>query len=304
MADLSSLRIPEALGSIKEVWPSEAGDFTPWLSQNLRVLDVLGLGRLELMEREKTVPGTLRSLDLLARSPSGELVAVENQFGAIDHDHLTRGLAYAIGLQAETLVVIAEDHRDEFRAVAHYLNEVAGRSEYESRVGVYLVTVGVESVEQFYLPRFNVVEAPNSWTESIGPPPPSRLPDVETFLEKADPSVRKELAKLCIYWTNSGGTVRLGTRSVSLDRPHPFKNIPLSHFVAYTDGSVWLNRGYLVPVIGDQVEQFDAVVAKALPSLKWGEKRYYLISPTPIDLDGTRAVVDWLEKLQEPSMTS
>ena len=51
---------------------------------------------------------------------------IENQCGRADHDHLTRGLAYAVAPpRARGLVVIAEQHRDEFRAVAEYLNDLA-----------------------------------------------------------------------------------------------------------------------------------------------------------------------------------
>ena len=79
------------------------------------------------------------ALDILARQPTGELVAIENQFGKLNHDHLTRGLAYAVGLRAPTLVLVSEEHMNEFRAVASYLNSLAERSEGDVRIGVYLV---------------------------------------------------------------------------------------------------------------------------------------------------------------------
>ena len=103
------LRLPEVVPSISQVWASERREFTPWLTEHLELLDVLGLGRLRFVEREKAVSGALKALDVLAATPNGQLVAIENQFATLDHDHLTRGLAYAVGLQASTLVLIAED---------------------------------------------------------------------------------------------------------------------------------------------------------------------------------------------------
>ncbi len=296
MPDISTLRIPEPLPSITEVWPSEAKDFTPWLAENLGVLDVLGLGRLELVERERAVPGTLRSLDLLARRPTGELVAVENQFGRTDHDHLTRGLAYAVGLEANDLVVVAEDHLPEFCAVARYLNDVAERSEAASRIGVHLVQVAVEKVEAFHIPRFTVLEAPNSWTETIQKPPADRLSSLEEFLGRVDVPVREAVRSLCDWWTSSSGSIRLGARNVSLDRSSPVVSRLVSNFVVYTNGSSWLNRGYLLPIIGDRVDEFDELVKAVLPTLRPGEKGYYWVSPTPLPIDGVQKVITWLEE--------
>lgn len=51
----------------------------------------------------------------------GRRVAIENKYQAVDNDHLTRGLAYAVGHKARALVVIAEEHRPEL-AAAEYLN--------------------------------------------------------------------------------------------------------------------------------------------------------------------------------------
>jgi hypothetical protein len=77
---LARLRFPQP-ASIREVWPNEALHFTPWLAKNLHVLDLLNLGSLELVRREVILPGTLRALDIQAPTPTGETVAIENQYG-------------------------------------------------------------------------------------------------------------------------------------------------------------------------------------------------------------------------------
>lgn len=56
---------PEQI-DLRQAWPREDRDFTPWLAQNLDFLDDVGLGALELLDIEVTVPGVGRKLDILA----------------------------------------------------------------------------------------------------------------------------------------------------------------------------------------------------------------------------------------------
>ena len=58
-------------------------------------------------------------------------IAIENQYGVADRDHLTRGLAYAVAVAARGLVVVAEHHRDEFVSVAVYRGKTRRRGEEE-----------------------------------------------------------------------------------------------------------------------------------------------------------------------------
>jgi hypothetical protein len=298
--DKNMLRVPEMVPSISQVWASEPRDFTPWLAGHLEMLDVLGLGRLELIEQEKAVPGVLRALDILAVRPTGELVAIENQFSKLDHDHLTRGMAYAVAVQASSLVLIAEDHQGEFRAVARYLNEVATRSQAAQRIGVYLVTVGVERLEEYLIPRVSVVESPNPLKEESNVPMPREyVAGLEEFLAHVTPTAVGAATELCRWWQSIGGTLRFSRQSVSLDRPHPAKEQPLSYLVLYTSGSCWLNRGYLTEsgvVPRDRVDEFDALVASTLPSLRRGENGYYLVASSPVSVGGLERLIGWIDQ--------
>ena len=89
----------QELGNIQEVlirdlWPRDASDFTPWLAEHLESLgNALGLD-LELDEQEASV-GSF-SPDILARETSdGEMVAIENQLRPTDHGHLGQSITYA-----------------------------------------------------------------------------------------------------------------------------------------------------------------------------------------------------------------
>jgi hypothetical protein len=107
------------LGKLEQVkartlWPSEAQDFTPWLSNNLSLLgEALGLD-LELVRIESSVGSfscDVEALDTL----TGRRVIVENQLEPTDHAHLGQLLTYAAGLEASVIVWISTGVREEHR---------------------------------------------------------------------------------------------------------------------------------------------------------------------------------------------
>ena len=163
---------------IREVWPGEAKDFTPWLADNLEALsDHLAIDELERDSTEVEIPGG-RRLDILAKDADGRNWAIENQYGEADHDHLTRALAYAVGLECRAVILVAESHRDEFVAVADEWNRY---SEAYGSEGIRLFLVAIEagrigdSAPGF---RFRLIAGPNEWRQvsnrnATGPRPSS-----------------------------------------------------------------------------------------------------------------------------------
>ena len=111
---------------LREVWPNEESDFTPWLAdqKNLAILgDALGMP-LEFVAREEAVGPY--SADILCRdSNDGTQVVVENQLESTDHDHLGKLLTYAAHLGARVVVWIAKSFTDQHRAALDWLNEVS-----------------------------------------------------------------------------------------------------------------------------------------------------------------------------------
>ena len=110
---------------LREVWPHEAQDFTPWLSANLDKLgEALGLD-LELHESEAPV-GPF-SLDVLAHDRGNDRpVIIENQLGSTNHGHLGQLLTYAAGYDAGVIVWLTGDFQDEHRAALDWLNQRTG----------------------------------------------------------------------------------------------------------------------------------------------------------------------------------
>lgn len=151
-----------ALGKIqkvklREAWPNEASDLTPWLAEHPELLsETLGIGDLEVQETEKSV-GDYRA-DLVLESVAGTVV-VENQLDHTDHDHLGKLLTYGAGERARTVVWIARRFRDEHRAALDWLNDISDDTDF---FGVELELWQIDGSRP--APRLNVVAMPNDWS--------------------------------------------------------------------------------------------------------------------------------------------
>lgn len=146
---------------IRELWPNEARDFTPWLADNIdRLSEALGMD-LEIVAREADVGDF--SLDLLAKDlGSGRHVVIENQFGATNHDHLGKLITYAAGVDAVAVIWLIESMRDEHRQALEWLNRRT-----DADIHFFAVVVEVVRIDQSR-PAFifKLVVSPNEWQRS------------------------------------------------------------------------------------------------------------------------------------------
>ena len=143
---------------LREGWPNEAQDFTPWLARNIRELGAALSVDLELQEEESAVGS--RSLDILATDRAdGRPVIIENQLEATDNDHLSRLLIYASGKDAKIVVWVAREILDEHRQVLDWLNQRTGEETQFYGVAVELWKIDNSRAA----PYFSVVTAPNEW---------------------------------------------------------------------------------------------------------------------------------------------
>ena len=158
MTDLGRLKSIDP----RSVWKHEAHDFTPWLLANSDVLaDALGID-LELSAAEHPVGGF--NLDLMGRDLTNNCVLiVENQLAATDHGHLGQLLTYAAGTEAQTVVWLAPQFREEHRQALDWLNDLAGEATRFFGVELAVVRIG----ESEPAPLFRVRAQPNDWHAQV-----------------------------------------------------------------------------------------------------------------------------------------
>ncbi len=150
--------------NLREIWKTEAQDFTPWLAgeENLKLLGETLNMNLELEAQERNV-GPFRA-DILCRdTDDGSWVLVENQLERTDHNHLGQLLTYAAGLHAVTIVWLAEKFTEEHRASLDWLNDITDEAFRFFGLEVELWRIGASPAA----PKFNVVSKPNDWTRSV-----------------------------------------------------------------------------------------------------------------------------------------
>lgn len=109
---------------LRDVWPDESKDFTPWMASNLSLLNkTLGLA-LEFEAVEKSV-GRFRADIVCLNTRDGSRLVIENQLEAADQEHLGQILIYAAGLdEVTTIVWIAASFKDEYLDVLDWLNRI------------------------------------------------------------------------------------------------------------------------------------------------------------------------------------
>lgn len=148
----------------RDIWETEAGNFTPWLAQeeNLQLLgETIGI-ELELEAQEQHV-GPFRADILCKDTLSNNWVLIENQLERTDHTHLGQLLTYAAGLKAVTIIWIANPFTDEHRAALDWLNEVTNEKINFFGLEVELWRIGDSPAA----PKFNIVCSPNEWNKIV-----------------------------------------------------------------------------------------------------------------------------------------
>tara|TARA_E500000331_G_scaffold356927_1_gene416803 strand:+ start:2536 stop:3555 length:1020 start_codon:yes stop_codon:yes gene_type:complete len=110
--------------SLKElVCGGEQSHFTPWLSQNMEILEeVLGIS-VECLDTELYAGDGKRRADMLVELNGRDLAIIENQYGKADESHGWRTLHYALSLGAKAAFWIFEDISSDDERLISFLND-------------------------------------------------------------------------------------------------------------------------------------------------------------------------------------
>ena len=146
---------------MREIWPKEAVNFTPWLYEHPEKLaEALGT---ELFPQAMEAQVGRFNADLLFRDSSDRLILVECMFGSTDHDHIGKLITYSAGLDAGVAVLIAEEFRDEHRSALDWLNRMS-RSDF-AFFGVILEAWRIG--DSGPAPRLRVDTKPDNWSRLV-----------------------------------------------------------------------------------------------------------------------------------------
>lgn len=161
MANLSRL---EEIKDLRTVWPHEALDFTPWLSQddNIALLaDAVGLD-ITVDETESSV-GDFK-LDIFAsETGTDRKIIIENQLEVTDHEHLGKLITYASGKSADVIIWIVKHARDEYKAAIEWLN-----NHTDEKIGFFLCEIKLYRIGASEpAVKFEVIEKPNNWSKEV-----------------------------------------------------------------------------------------------------------------------------------------
>lgn len=148
---------------VRDLWKHEQYDFSNWLAkeENIKLLDdEIGL---TLMDINKEVYIGSYRCDLVAKDETtGQIVIIENQLEATNHDHLGKIITYAAGLDAKTIIWIVKEAREEHKAAIEWLNNNSSEE-----IGFFLIELHAYKInDSLSAPMFKVVEKPNNFTKT------------------------------------------------------------------------------------------------------------------------------------------
>jgi hypothetical protein len=149
---------------LREVWPREALDFTPWLAkeENMSLLgDAVGL---DITVDEEESPVGDFSVDIFAsETGTDRKIIIENQLDDTNHDHLGKLITYASGKSADIIIWVVKRAREEHRAAIEWLN-----NHTDDKIGFFLCEIKLYRIGDFEpAVKFDVVEKPNDWSKEV-----------------------------------------------------------------------------------------------------------------------------------------
>lgn len=149
---------------LREYWKHEALHFTRWLSEpeNISLLsDEVGIG-IEVIQIEASV-GRF-NVDILAQEENtGRKIIIENQLEITDHNHLGQLITYAAGLEAQYVIWIVREVREEHRQAVDWLNEHT-----DEDINFFIVAIELWQIgESDPAAKFSILSRPNEWKKSV-----------------------------------------------------------------------------------------------------------------------------------------
>lgn len=156
------------LGRLKEVdirklWAHEQYNFYNWLAKEDNIDLLNDTVDLTLTDIDKEVYVGSYRCDLVAvDETTGVKIIIENQLDTTDHDHLGKVITYASGLDADVIIWIVKEAREEHKSAIEWLNNNMAKE-----ISFFLLEIKAYKIgDSLPAPMFKVVEKPNDFIKS------------------------------------------------------------------------------------------------------------------------------------------
>lgn len=154
----------EEIKDLREIWPHEALDFTPWLAkeENINLLaDTIGI---DITVDEEESPVGDFNVDIFAsETGTDRKIIIENQLEDTNHDHLGKIITYASGKSADIIIWVVKKAREEHKSAIEWLN-----NHTDEKIGFFLCEIKLFRIgSSDPAVKFEVVEKPNDWAKEV-----------------------------------------------------------------------------------------------------------------------------------------
>ena len=192
---------------VRKLWSHEQYDFSNWLAkdENIELLnEVLGLTLVDI-EKEVFV-GSYRCDLVACDETTNQRVIIENQLEASNHDHLGKIVTYASGLNANVIVWIVKEAREEHRSAVEWLNNNTNKNINFFLIEIHAYRIG----DSLYAPKFEVVEKPNDFIKNAK-------------IQTGSGELNKSQSERLVFWT------RFNEMLVERGKPFNVRTILMYH---------------------------------------------------------------------------
>ncbi len=160
---MSKIAKLQLITDLRSVWPHEEKDFSRWLIQDENLEILAEELQISILEPENEASVGPFSVDIKAETEEGKTVIIENQLEKTDHDHLGKIITYASGLEAEYIIWLVKEAREEHRKAIDWLNENTNED-----INFFLIEVKLYKIgDSLPAPKFEIVANPNNWSKSV-----------------------------------------------------------------------------------------------------------------------------------------
>lgn len=149
---------------LREVWHHEEYDFSKWLAEEKNIELLSSEIGIEFDNVQTEAPSGRYSVDILAEEEgTGRKIIIENQLEITNHDHLGKIITYASGYDAEIIIWLVRDFREEHKQAIDWLNENT-----DSKINLFLIRVELWRIDDSPVaPKFNIISQPNDWAKAL-----------------------------------------------------------------------------------------------------------------------------------------